>query len=106
MRISALPSVSSSASSTTTDFDHAVKIVLDDCQASHLDEAANCCYVNPKDCAVQSAPGSTRYIFDIEFLQRLRRQIRKSGRFELARTPADSELRHVAHALLTLLERP
>ncbi|WP_193088915.1 hypothetical protein [Advenella sp. FME57] len=99
MSISA-PSPSSFASTAG----NAVKIIVDSNQASHIDPTGNC-YVNPQDCAVQYSPGSTAYIFDIEFLQQLRRHLRKAGRFELDVTPLNHDLKHVAASLLTVLQK-
>lgn len=83
---------------------NAVKIIVDSNQASHIDSTGNC-YVNPDDCAVQYSPGSTAYIFDIEFLQQLRRHLRKAGRFELEVAPLSHDLKNVAASLLTVLQK-
>lgn len=83
---------------------NAVKIIVDSNQASHIDSTGNC-YVNPQDCAVQYSPGSSAYIFDIEFLQQLRRHLRKAGCFELEVTPLHHDLKNVAASLLTVLQK-
>ncbi|AFK63052.1 hypothetical protein TKWG_15150 [Advenella kashmirensis WT001] len=100
MSISAPTSPSYSVSTAS----NAVKIIVDSNQASHIDSTGNC-YVNPDDCAVQHSPGSTAYIFDIEFLQQLRRHLRKAGRFELEVAPLSHDLKNVAASLLTVLQK-
>jgi len=99
MSISA-PSPSSSVSTIS----NAVKIIVDSHQASHIDPTGNC-YVNPQDCAVQYSPGSDAYIFDIEFLQQLRRHLRKAESFELEVAPRSHDLKNVAASLLTILQK-
>ncbi|MGO1766564.1 hypothetical protein CAP48_13650 [Advenella sp. S44] len=103
MNISAAPSSSSSLSSSSNT-SRAVKIIVDSNKASHIDATGNC-YVNPHDCAIQCAPDSSAYIFDIEFLQQLRRHIRKAGRFELDATPLSQDLKNVATSLLNILQK-
>ncbi|HLU01263.1 MAG TPA: hypothetical protein VKZ94_00780 [Advenella sp.] len=99
MRISA-----PTPSSCTSTASRAIKIIVDSNQASHIDATGNC-YVNPRDCAVQYGPGSAAYIFDIEFLQQLRRHLRKAGRFELEVAPLNRDLKNVAASLLTVLQK-
>jgi len=99
MSISA-PSPLSSASTAS----NAVKIIVDSNQASHIDAIGNC-YVNPQDCAVQYSPGSSAYIFDIEFLQQLRRHLRTAACFELEVAPLNHDLKNVAASLLTVLQK-
>ena len=103
MSISA-PSPSSSLSTIAAPTGNAVKIIVDSTQASHIDPTGNC-YVNPQDCAVQYSPGSAAYIFDIEFLQQLRRHVRKAGRFELEVAPRSHDLKNVAASLLSILQK-
>ena len=102
MNISASSSLLSSSSAS--DAGRAVKIIVDSKKASHIDSTGNC-YVNPHDCAIQCAPDSSAYIFDIEFLQQLRRHIRKAGRFELDAAPLSQDLKNVAASLLTILQK-
>lgn len=105
MSISASSRVSSTRSShSSAAIQPAVKIFVDRDHASHIDDTGNC-YVNPRDCAVQYSPGSDSYIFDIEFLQQLRRHIRKAGRFELDVAPLARDLQNVASSLRTVLEK-
>lgn len=105
MSISAASRVSSLQSSpSSAGIEPAVKIIVDRDHASHIDDTGNC-YVNPGDCAVQYSPGSDAYIFDIEFLQQLRRHIRKAGRFELDIAPLARDLQSVASSLRTILEK-
>lgn len=110
MRFSALPSslsassISGPSSSVSNAAGNAVKIIVDGTQASHIDPTGNC-YVNPQDCAVQYSPGSAAYIFDIEFLQQLRRHLRKAGHVELEVAPQSHDLKNVATSLLTILQK-
>ncbi len=95
---------SATSSSTATTVGKPVKIIVDRNQASHIDATGNC-YVNPQDCAVPYGPESAAYIFDIEFLQRLRRHIRKMGSFELDTATLSRDLENVATSLITVLDR-
>lgn len=97
-------SISDPSQSPASTVSNAVKIIVDCNQASHIDATGNC-YVNPQDCAVQFSPNSATYIFDIEFLQHLRRRIRKAGHFELTATALSDDLQNVAASLLTILEK-
>lgn len=106
MSHSAPSAVSSSASTSASAIsaEKPVRIIVDRDHASHIDQSGNC-YVNPQDCAIACDAEASAYIFDIEFLQRLRRHIRKIGSFELDTSTLSRDLQSVASSLATLLNK-